>query len=62
MIDPRASARAKRNAAAICLIPADGRQDGTIPCPSCRRPLHYRYLAVGLKAYCETPDCTGFAT
>ncbi|RWX72537.1 hypothetical protein [Mesorhizobium sp. M2A.F.Ca.ET.039.01.1.1] len=55
-----ASAAFWRHAAAIRAIPA-GEASGTIPCPSCRRPLHYSFMQAGLKAHCETPNCTSFA-
>lgn len=35
---------------------------GTIPCPSCSKPLHYSVAASNghVHAKCETPDCTVF--
>ncbi|ELT47060.1 hypothetical protein [Brucella intermedia] len=50
--------RFTRSTAAIMAIPADS-EEGTIECPTCRRPLHYAFTATGrLKAHCETPNCT----
>lgn len=35
---------------------------GSIPCPTCSKPLHYSVAASNghVHAQCETPDCTGF--
>lgn len=49
--------QAQRNVAAIAAVPT-GKEAGTIPCPTCRKPLHYAFIEVGLKAHCETPGCT----
>ena len=55
-----ASAAFWRHVAAIRAISA-GEAVGTIECPSCRRRLHYSFTQAGLKAHCETPNCTSFA-